>query len=219
MIIDSENKILKKKKKYTEFFDLTVDDKNAKGDKIYLSNDRLLVSDKTRGVLYELSLDKKSLDKDQSNEVKKSTLIALSEEKKYFYVEGAGVYQIIDGKTNKIIEDDKDWGKIVDLEVFNSNIYLLDQGKDQIWKYMVAESGFGSKSSYFQSGQSVDLSQVNSLSIDGSVYLAGDAIMIKYTSGLRDGFKIDLPDGSANINKIFTTRDLEKVYGWDKRGE
>ena len=82
---------------------------------------------------------------------------------------------------------------------------------------MVAESGFGSKNSYFQSGQSIDLSQVNSLSIDGSVYLAGDAVMFKYTSGLRDGFKIDLPDGSTNINKIFTTRDLEKVYGWDKK--
>src|SRR3989338_2902721 len=218
LIIDTENKILKKEeKKYTEFFDLTVDDKNAKGNKLYLNDDRLLVSDKTRGVLYEFSLDKKSLDKNQSNEIKKSTLVALSEEKKYFYVEDAGIYQIIDGKTKKIIENDKDWGKIIDLVVFNSNIYLLDQGKDEIWKYMVAESGFGSKNSYFQSGQSIDLSQVNSLSIDGSVYLAGDAVMFKYTSGLRDGFKIDLPDGSTNINKIFTTRDLEKVYGWDKK--
>ena len=75
----------KEEKKYTEFFDLTVDDKNAKGNKLYLNDDRLLVSDKTRGVLYEFSLDKKSLDKNQSNEIKKSTLVALSEEKKYFY--------------------------------------------------------------------------------------------------------------------------------------
>jgi len=218
MISDSENKILKKEeKKYTEFFDLTVDDKNAEGDKLYLNDGRLLVSDKARGILYELSLEKKSLDKDQSSEVKKSVLIALFEEKKYFYVMGDGVYQIVDGKTKKIIEDDKDWGKIVDLAVFNGNIYLLDQGHDEIWKYKVAESGFGSKSSYFQPGQSIDLSKVNSLGIDGSVYLAGDLVLFKYTSGLRDGFNVDLPDDNFNINKIFTSKDLEKIYGWDKK--
>ena len=81
---------------------------------------------------------------------------------------------------------------------------------------MSAESGFGSKNSYFQSGQSIDLSQVNSLSIDGSIYLAGDMVIFKYTSGLRDGFKVELPGGSVNTSKIFTSKDLEKVYGWDR---
>jgi len=218
MITDTENKILKKEeKKYSEFFDLTVDDKSAKGDRLYLNDGRLLVSDKNRGVLYELSLEKKSLDKDQTSEIKKSSLVALFEEKKYFYVPGEGIYQIIDGKTKKVIENDKDWGKIVDLAVFNGNIYLLDQGKDQIYKYMTTEDGFGSGTSYFQSGQSIDLSQVNSLTIDGSIYLAGNAVMFKYTSGLRDGFKVNLPDNNINTTKIFTSRDLEKVYGWDKK--
>ena len=218
IIQEAENKILKKEEKnYTEFFDLTIDDKNAKGDKFYLFDERLLVSDKNRGVLYELSLDKKSLDKDQSNEIKKSSLIALFEEKKYFYVEGVGVFEIISGKVKKVIENDKDWGKIIDMAVFNGNIYLLDQGKDEVYKYLVADSGFSSKNSYFQSGQSIDLSQVNSLSIDGSVYLAGDSVMVKYTSGLRDEFKVNLPDDKVNMNKIFTSKDLEKVYGWDKK--
>ncbi len=218
MIIDTENKILKREeKKYAEFFDLAVDDKNAKGDKFYLFDDRLLVVDNNRGVLYELSLEKKSLDKDQLSELKKSSMIALFEEKKYFYVEGVGVYQIVNGKAKKVIENDKDWGKIADLVVFNGNVYLLDRDKDEIWKYLNVESGFGAKSSYFQSGQSINLSQVNSLAIDGSIYLAGDSIMVKYTSGLRDEFKINLPDSNVNINKIFTNKDTEKVYGWNKK--
>lgn len=217
MISDAENKIFKKEEKnYTEFFDLTVDDKNAKGDKMYLNDGRLLVSDKNRGVLYELSLDKKSLDKDQSSGIKTSSLIALFEDKKYFFVSGEGIYQIVDGKAKKVIENDKDWGKIVDMAVFNGNIYLLDQGKDGIWKYMSAGSGFGGKSPYFEPGQAINLSQVNSLSIDGSVYLAGDSVMFKYTSGLRDEFKTNLPDSSINMAKIFTNKDLGKVYGWDK---
>ena len=219
MITQFVNKILKKEeKKYSEFFDLTVDDKNAKGDKFYLEGDNLLISDKGRGILYTLSLEKKSLDKDQSAEIKKSSNIALFEEKKYFYVEGSGVYQIVDGKTKKIIENDKDWGDIIDLIVFNGNIYLLDQGKDEIWKYLTTESGFGTKNSYFQSGQSIDLSKVYSLSIDGSIYLAGDSVLFKYTSGLRDGFTVELPNGNVNMTKIFASKDLEKLYGWDKKG-
>jgi hypothetical protein len=218
IISDSENKILKKEeKKYTEFFDLTVDDKNAKGDKIYLDNDNLLISDKSRGVLYELSLTKKSLDRNQSPEIKKSSSIALFEDKKYFYVEGAGVYRIVDGEAKKVIENDKEWGKIIDMAVFNGNIYLLDQEKNEIWKYMTVESGFGGKNSYLQPGQSFNLSSVNSFSIDGSVYLAGDSTMFKFTSGLQDAFKTNLPDGNINVTKIFTNRDLEKVYGWDKK--
>lgn len=217
MIKNAENKIFKKEeKKYNEFFDLTIDNKNAKGDRFYLFNDQLLILDKINGVLFNFSLKNKSLDKDQSNELKKSILLALFEEKKYFFITGEGVFQIVDGKAKKIIENDKDWGKITDLAVFNGNIYLLDQEKDEIWKYLSTESGFGNKNPYFQSGQSIDLSQVNSLSVDGSIYLAGNSIMVRYTSGLRDEFRIELPDGNVDITKIFTSRDLNKVYGWSK---
>ena len=162
-------------------------------------------------------MTKKSLDKDQFTEIKKSSLIALFEDKKYFYVEGAGVYQIVDGKVKKVIENDKEWEKIVDLAIFNGNIYLLDQGKNDIRKYMSTESGFGGGTSYFQPGQSFNLSSVNSFSIDGSVYIAGDSIMFKFTSGLQDAFKTNLPDDNIDVNKIFTTKDLEKVYLWDKK--
>ena len=40
--------------------------------------------------------------------------------------------------------------------------------------------------------------------------------MVKFTSGLRDEFKINLPEEKVNLKKIFTNKDLEKVYGWDK---
>lgn len=218
MIQETENKILKKEeKKYSEFFDLTVDDKNAKGDKFYLEDGRLLVSDKNRGVLYELSLEKKSLDKNQFNELKKTSLIASYNEKKYFFVKGEGVYEIgSDDKLKKVINKDDDWGEIVDLVVYNGNIYLLDQGKDEVWKYLGGVGEFGEKSSYFSVGQAIDLSAINSLAIDGSVYLAGDSVMVKYTSGLRDEFKVNLPDDKVNLKKIFTNKDLEKVYGWDR---
>jgi hypothetical protein len=218
LISDKENKILKKEEKqYTEMFDLTVDDKGAKGTKLSLSGDSLLIQDIDRGVLYSLSLEKKSLDKDQFNAVKKSDIIASFEDKKYFYVAGEGVYQVASGKATKVINNDSDWGKIVDMGVFNGNIYLLDQGKDEIYKYLSGgNSIFGNKNSYFAPGQSIDLSAINSLAIDGSIYLAGGSVMVKFTSGERDEFKVNLPDNKVDIKKIYTNKDLEKVYGWDR---
>ncbi|TRZ51305.1 hypothetical protein D4R99_04560 [bacterium] len=217
MISDKENKILKKEEKqYMEVFDLTVDDKNAKGDRIYLYNDSLLIQDKDRGMLYSLSLEKTSLDKVQFNAVKRSGIIASFEDKQYFYVEGEGVYQVASGKAAKVIDNDRDWGKIVDMGVFNGNIYLLDQGKNEIWKYIGGADVFGNKSSYFAPGLTIDLSQINSLTIDGSLYLAGNSVMLKYTSGLQDEFKTNLPDSNTNMTKIFTNKDLTKVYSWNK---
>lgn len=217
LISDMENKILKKEEKsYQEFFDLTVDNKDAKGNIFYLFSDMLLILDKNNGVLFNFSLSNKSLNKNQSNELKKASLIALFENKEYFFVEGSGVFLSGENKVIKLIENDKEWGKIIDMAVFNGNIYLLDQGKGEIWKYVSVESGFGTKSSYFQSGQLINLSEINSLTIDGSAYLAGDSVMFKFTSGLQDGFETNLPDSNVNFNKIFTSKDLEKLYGWDK---
>lgn len=219
MIEETENKIFKKEeKKYDEFFDLAVDDKNVIGDKLYLVDDRLIVSDKKRGVLYTLYLEKKSLDKNQFNELKSAFLIAGYKEEKFFYVKGSGVFRIdLEGKLKKIIDNDHDWGEITDMSVYNGNIYLLDQGKDEVWKYLMGEDGYGRKSSYFQSGQAIDLSSIDSLAIDGSVYLAGDSIVVKYTSGLRDDFSINLSGKDVRFRKVFTSKDLEKVYLWDKR--
>ncbi|KKQ23695.1 MAG: hypothetical protein US40_C0007G0009 [Candidatus Roizmanbacteria bacterium GW2011_GWC2_37_13] len=218
MITQVENKILKKEqKKYSEFFDLTVDDKDAKGDKMYLDGENSFILDKKRGIIYRLSLEKKSLTKNQFSEIKSGSLVAGYGDEGFFYAKGSGVFRInSEGKLGKIVDNSNSWGEIIDIATYNGNVYLLDRGTDEVWKYLSGEEKYGSASSYFASGQAIDFSQVNSLAIDGSLYLAGDSIIVKYTSGLRDGFRVDLPDDQPNFNKVFTSRDLEKIYLWDK---
>ena len=157
------------------------------------------------------------MNKNQLSEIKSANLVAGYEEEGFFYAKGSGVYRIdSDGKLKKIVDNDKDWGEIIDIYTYNGNIYLLDKGKDEVWKYLRGEDSYGNKSSYFESGQAIDFSSINSLAIDGSLYLAGNSIIIKYTSGLRDGFKVDLPESKPNFDKVFTSKDLEKIYLWDK---
>lgn len=219
IIATSENKIFKKEEaQSSEFFDLAVESETARGNKLYLDAENLLIQDKTGGTLYTLSLDKKSLSKNSSNDLKKATIIALYEDKKYFFVPGAGVFSIDeDNKASRVIENDSEWGNITDIATYNGNLYLLDSSKDQIYKYVVTESGFGNKTSYFAEGQAVDLSIYKSIAIDSSVYLGGAGSIIKFTAGLRDGFAMNLPVKDVEFAKVYTSLDLERVYGWDKK--
>ncbi len=217
-ISDEENKITKKEeKKYEEFYDLTLDNKDAKGDKLYLDGDSLNILDKSRGIIYTLSLSKKSLDKKNSSEAKSANLIGSYQDSVLFFVKGQGIYRISsDNKVKKVIEQDKDWGNIVALSIYNENIYLLDSAKDQIYKYVPTDNGFSDKNLYFKSGSGISFKNSNSLAIDSSIYLGFNDHILKYTAGIPDDFKTAFSEKGINIKKIFTSKDVEKVYGWDK---
>lgn len=217
LITDKEASILKKEeKKAEEFFDLSVEDKNASGQKMYLDGENLAVLD-PQGAIYILSLSKKSLDRRVSTDAKAATIISEAQDKIYVFRKGAGVFQITpDGKSTKVIDNDPQWKDVTNLITYNNNLYLLDRGGDQVYKYLVAENGFSQKSSYFEAGQSADLQGANSLAIDASVYIGLQGRILKYVSGVQDTFNTSFPEENSKLTKIFTSKDLEKVYGWDK---
>jgi len=217
LIKEKEGKIVKKEeKKYEEFYNLTLDRKDAKGNKFYLEKDNLSIIDKGKGTIYILSLSKKSLDKKNASEIKKASLVSTYQDYVLFYIEGEGIYKTsADGKTKKAIENDKDWESISDIWIYNGNVYLLDSGKGDIYKYLVAENGYSAKSSYLKD-EAGSIKGANSLAIDSSVYIGLDDRIIKYTAGARDEFSTSWPENNVKLTKIFTSADVEKVYGWDK---
>ncbi|NMB84146.1 hypothetical protein GYA28_02550 [Candidatus Roizmanbacteria bacterium] len=218
LIEEKENKIVKKEERpSSEFFDLAVDSKEAKGEKMYLDGDNLSILDGSGGAIYLLSLEKKSLEKKAFKEIKRSELISFYGEEYFFGSTDTGIYKIgKENKSKKVIEKDKDWGKLIDMAVYNGNIYLIDREKDQIYKYLVTENGYSAKNNYFKSGQDISLRQANSLAIDSSLYIGLDESVVKYTAGERDGFKTDYPEENVVVKKVVTNKDLDKVYVWDK---
>ncbi len=217
LITDEENKILKvEQKNADEFFDLTVDNQQAKGNALYLDGDTVAILDNGQKTIYHLSLTKKSLDKKSGNEIKNAQLIASNQNELIFYVEGAGIYKIdISGKLTKVIDKDSDWGVIGSLTVYNSNLYLLDPPKDSIYKYVAADNGYSTRSAYFKGGDN-GLKGASSLAIDSSVYVGFTDHIFKFTAGSQDDFQTVFPNPSVNIQKIFTNKEVEKVYAWDK---
>lgn len=213
VINEKESKLMKKEEKQPEeFYDISIENKTAKGSAVSLYNDSVAILDKN-GVIYILSLEKKSIKKETASEIKQASLVALYQNTVFFYTPD-GVYTIENNKSKKVIEKDKEWGTIVDMQVYNGNIYLADTQKDEIYKYITAEGGYSGKSSYFKSG-GVSLSGLHSLSIDSSVYLGFSDYIIKYTAGERDGFKTTFPEENVKLSRLFTNKDVEKIYALD----
>jgi hypothetical protein len=113
---------------------------------------------------------------------------------------------------NVTIKNDGDWKNIAGLGVFNSNIYILDKGGDQILKYLGGSKD--SKSTY----ASGSFSNAVSMAIDSSIYvLSSDGSIKKYTRGAPDTFGITgLSTPFNGAIRIFTNADTDSVYVLDK---
>ena len=217
LIKKKENIILKKEEKAAEeFFDLKIDNKNAVGVKMSLADDNLVILDNKNGAIYNLSLLKKSLVTETVPEAKSADLITNQPSAVFIFVKNSGVYKSGAGKTNKVIDYDKAWGEISQMVDYNSNLYLLDKNKNQIYKYLATDNGYASGSAYFKSGQEIDLASADSLAINGSLYISSTDEIVKYTSGLRDGYKTNYPQDNVKIDKIIADKNLEKIFTWDK---
>lgn len=113
-----------------------------------------------------------------------------------------------------VVAKDLEWGKVVDLYGFANNIYLLDQAKNQIWKYVPIVAGYSDKAPYFKSSTKVDLATVKRLQIDSSVWiLKEEGEVIKYTQGAVDYFSFEgLDKPLGKITALFVSSETESLY-------
>lgn len=218
LIKGKEDQVVRKEEKNAEeFYDLTLDNKKAKGDKLGIAADTMIVLDRANGVLYVLSLSKKSLDKRAISAVRSAELVGMYETNLFYFISSEGLYQVEEGKApKKVIEQDSEWGSITDFTLFNKNIYLLDPNKSQIYKYLVAENGYSSKSAYFKTSD-ISIPNAHSIAIDSSIYVGLPERILKFTSGLIDGFQTEFPEEDVTLSKVMTNKESERLYAWDKK--
>ena len=215
--INNKMKSIKKQslKKHAVFFDLQIISEKAVGDKFYQSDSVLYILDKSNSNIYNLDVNKKSHLVISNRLIKEATDISGYDNNSYFITLTKGIYRSQENKFEKIIDSDSQWGNIADFWVFNGNLYLLDNVKDEIYKYLVAENGYSDKSSYIKSGK-INLQSSSSIAIDSSVYLLLNNQVIKFTSGLRQDFKLQLPQAELEFDKIYTDDISDKLYLWSK---
>jgi len=119
-------------------------------------------------------------------------------------------------KASSVTAGDPEWGEIKDIFAFSSNIYALDSGKNQIWKYAPTESGYSGKIEYLRSEANLGLAK--RLVIDFSVWvLTGQPDILKFTAGNSDFFALGgLNEPLTQIDDIFVPEELDSVFILDK---
>lgn len=195
------------------FFDLNLIKEGGEGTNLAFSSGKIAVLDSKGKTVYLIS------------ETKSGEIVAggeILEEAKLVGIHGQRVYVLakegiiqIEGKEKKKelkIKKDDDWGEIVDLTAFGGNLYLLDKGKNQIWKYIGTETGFSAKTNYLNQDVTPDFSQAKSLAIDGSIWVLVNGKIVKFTQGRADNFLLAEDLEFNNPVSIWTDEKSKNLY-------
>ncbi len=218
LIKNKEGEITHKEEKPAdEFFDLSLDTKNATGSKMALMGDSLVVLDDKRGAVYTVVIEKKSMKVLADESAKSASIVSGYDDTVYYFVPGSGLYSSAKGKKpENIIANDPEWGSISDIAFFNGNAYFLDRTNHQIHKYLAGDNAFSAKKAYF-APDAIRFKDTPTFAIDSSVYIGDGQTIYKYTGGSRDKFTPTFPESGVHIDRVLTTSDLDRLYVWDKK--
>lgn len=180
-----------------------------------LNNNEMVVVDANNGAVYSLGTKSKTAAIVGGGEdFKKGAFVDFNGDSVYVYTP-VGIYSI-NRATNSLktlFKPSDKWGQIKGLRTFAGNLYLLDTGNSQIWKYQGTDLGFASPSAYLRTG-SVDLSNVTSFAIEGAIFvLSSRGNIAEFASGSTLDFDITGMDKPLNNpTSIFTSDEVNNLY-------
>ena len=115
-----------------------------------------------------------------------------------FALTDKGVAQILPKQTTGklVLQPDELWGNVTMISTFAGNVYLFDGGNNEIWKYPVLDTGFGTRKRWLAAGITPDLSKIVDFRVTGDVWmLSSTGKVLRYTRGAPQKFPMTgLPD-------------------------
>jgi hypothetical protein len=117
------------------------------------------------------------------------------------------------------IENDPGWGQITDIKVFAGNVYLLDTGSGDIWRYQGNGDVFGRKQTWLaDDGSKSAIKFAKNMAIDGSIWvIGGGGNLMKITSGVKEDVTVSGWDKPWGQNVMIYTDDAtENLYVLDR---
>lgn len=198
------------------FLDLNLIKSGFSTERLSLSGTKLLVLDSSGDSLVLIDLDKKSNQVLAGRDSLGDTSFASLNGNLAFVYSDKGVMLVDAGnkKTTTVSKVDKDWGQIIDLYGFGGNVYLLDSGANQIWKYLPTSEGFSDKREYLSKDTKANFSAAVRLQIESSIYiLKSSGEILRFTRGVADHFGISgLDKGIKSPKSFFISSETENLY-------
>ncbi len=212
------------------FLDMDLVKKNFRAEKLSMSSGKLLLMDPAVKTLVAVDISKKSnqiLAGDEQLGDGKS--FSLNGGMAFVYSKEKGVLRIdttkqsltsSEQKLTTVAKADSDLGQIADIYAFAGNVYLLDTGKNKIWKYLPTSDSYSDKREYLTSdtgggsATKVDLSNSLRMQIESSVYiLKQGGEIVRFTRGVKDNFSIGgLDKGVKDPKSFFVSSDTDNLY-------
>ncbi len=198
------------------WLDLSLLKPNFEAQQMSLSHGNLLLLDPTHGDLISVDLATKSpqilAGKDKLGD---ASLASLNGSTAWVYSQQKGLLNIDLGndQISNPIKLDKDWGGIVNMVGFANNIYLLDELKNQIWKYVPVADGYSDKIGYLN-GVTDQFLGSKKMQIDSSIWvLKANGGIDKFTEGGSDFFSYQGLDKDVNHPvSFFVSENGDNVY-------
>lgn len=202
------------------FLDMDLVKKGFRATLWSLSKGKLLLVDPGTRTLVSVDLAKKSNEiLAGSEKLGEATLASLNGGLAFVYSEDKGILKVdtTNSKIATVAKSDKEWGSIKDIYGFAGNVYVLDSGKNMIWKYLPAGDSYSGKREYFSKNTTADLGGALRMQIESSIYiLKSGGEILRFTKGDKDNFSYSgLPSGVKDPKSIFTSSDVDNLYVLD----
>ena len=202
---------------FSEFLDLDLIKKGFKAQHISLSAGKLLVLNPDDSTLATINLSRKSqkilAGKEKLGTAKYASVNGPSA---FVYSSDKGIIRVDtgSGEASSAAKLDGSWGEIADIFAFGGNVYILDKGKNQIWKYIGVSSGYSDKRSYLTEGVRTDFSGSARMQIESSIYiLKSGGEILRFTKGEPDHFSIGgLDRGILDPKSFYTSSETDNLY-------
>jgi len=173
--------------------------------------------DENNTTAYMVTLSSKSIEKKNITPLSQQQKLLLNKNNLYLFNQSKGLWKAGEGKNVQMVASASEWANITDLALYNGNLYMLDKGAMNIYKYNSAADQVVSTASAYLSKADA-LSQGISMAIDGSIYIALPQTVLKYTSGAGQDFPLAIPgDTSFQFTKILADKDTPHIVLWDKQ--
>ncbi len=203
----------------TVFLDLTLIKEGSAGDKMAASEDQMVILDKRGASVYGVGISQKTSQILAGGKLFEGVSQIAAFGKKVFALTPEGIIgaDVESGEQTLVVKADEEWGEIIDLVGYGSNLYLLDS-EGTIWKYPATEGGLGARQTWLKGETRPDFSNSVSMAIDGSIWiLTAEGQLMKFTQGRLDAF------GIAGLDKplskpiaVYTDDDQERLYLLDQ---
>ncbi len=202
---------------FSVFLDLELVKTGFKASNLSLFQNNIALIDSVNKTLAEITISKTSnqilAGKDQLGDGQK---VSAYEGAVFVYSKDKGILRVdtSNKKITQVAKSDKNWGNIVDLYAFGGNVYALDSGKNQIWKYLPTTDGYSDSREYLDSSTKADFGNAIKMQIDSSVYvLKQNGEMIRFTKGVVDNFSYGgLDKGVKDPKSFFVSSDTDNLY-------